>query len=184
MRSCTFFRVTCFPLVWAPCKFTYSGQPIGFEHPQIGPSHRSLSPATPAVGSAPSRLWKLAAGVASHRIPSPNPSDPCRPGYLRSFISEPTKMLWLSAVSQSNLCMQDVCLRVPEKQSRQTSLSLQPQIITVEHKKKRERTETFTLKTNTVQSFWLLFSASFFLTSLPVSCLFGYNPLDPKVCRV
>ncbi len=148
MRSCTFFRVTCFPLVWAPCKFTYSGQPIGFEHPQI--------PLPPKSFTSHTCCWlRPFPTVETHRIPSPNPSDPCRPGYLRSFISEPTKMLWLSAVSQSNLCMQDVCLLVPEKQSRQTSLSLQPQIITVDHKKKereRERTETFTLKTKILSS--------------------------------
>lgn len=38
------------------------------------------------------------------------------------------------------------------------------------------------MKTNSVQSIWFL--CPLLLTSLPVSCIFGYNPLDPKVCRV
>lgn len=69
-------------VVSASCK-----QSIGFEHPQIKPSHQSLSSATPAVGPAPPLTW----------LPE-----------KFFFPSQPECCGWAS-VSQSNLCMQDIC---------------------------------------------------------------------------
>lgn len=46
------------------------------------------------------QMVKLSAGFTSHHPPSP-----CRPCYLRSFISEPIRMLWLSsAANQISAC--------------------------------------------------------------------------------
>ncbi len=103
----------------------------------------------------PSRQWNLADA-------SPTPVD------LRSFVSEPTKLLWLSADSQSNLYMQDVCFLLPEKHPSHFSQSSTLNFIAEHTKKEGKETKQ---KTNTVQSFCFLFLVSFLLTSLPVSSL-------------
>lgn len=118
--------------------------------------------------------------LALHHI---SPPSTCRPGYLRSFISEPIKMLWLSSVSQSNLCMQEVSLLGPDNQSRWRSLDLlyEPLVRTETKKKEVGKRSRWKQIMSSLSGFF----TSFLLTSLPVSCLFFLNnPLDPKVCRV